>query len=110
MLGYAYLRTGSLWLPMGIHFAWNLLQDDVLNLPGDRGGESLFELLNRQYGPDWIVGTSYGIERGLAGVLAVVVAAVVVWIWTRRTSRRRPGPYALGAGFGSTGLVCGRQA
>lgn len=89
MLGYAYLRTGSLWLPMGIHFAWNLLQDDLLNLPGGRGGESLFGLLTRQQGPGWIVGTSYGIEVGLAGAVAAVVAAAGVWIWTAR--RNKPG-------------------
>jgi membrane protease YdiL (CAAX protease family) len=91
MLGYAYLRTGSLWLPIGIHFAWNLLQDDLLNLPGNRGGESLFGLLVRQEGPGWIVGTSYGIEVGLAGVLAALAAAVGVWVWTRRRNLQNSG-------------------
>ena len=90
MLGWAYLRTRSLWLPIGVHFAWNLLQDDVLNLPGDRIGESLVGLLTVQQGPDWIVGTSYGIEVGLAGVLAVVMGVIGIWIWTRRGTRQVP--------------------
>jgi membrane protease YdiL (CAAX protease family) len=88
MLGWAYLRTRSLWLPIGIHFTWNLFQADVLNLPGDGTGESLFGLLTEQQGPDWIVGTSYGIEVGLAGVLAVVMGVIGIWIWTARKARR----------------------
>lgn len=88
MLGWAYLRTRSLWLPIGIHFAWNLFQDDMLNLPGDGTGESLFGLLTEQQGPDWIVGTSYGIEVGLAGALAVVMSVIGIWICTARKARQ----------------------
>jgi membrane protease YdiL (CAAX protease family) len=88
VLGWAYLRAGSLWLPIGIHFAWNLLQDDLLNLPGDRAGDSLFGLITRQQGPEWIVGTSYGIEVGLVGGLAVVLTSLGVWFWTCRRNRQ----------------------
>jgi membrane protease YdiL (CAAX protease family) len=87
MLGWAYQRARSLWLPVGLHFAWNLLQDDVLNLSGKSSGESLFGLLTRQRGPVWIVGTSYGIEVGLAGVSAVALALAGVWLWTRQRHR-----------------------
>lgn len=88
MLGWVYLRTRSLWLPIGIHFTWNLFQDDLLNLPGDRAGESLFGLVTRQQGPDWVVGTSYGIEVGLAGILAAMMTVIGVWIWTARRTRQ----------------------
>jgi hypothetical protein len=67
---------------------WNLLQDDLLNLPGDQSGESLFGLVTRQEGPDWVVGTSYGIEVGLAGVLAVMMTVIGIWIWTARRTRQ----------------------
>lgn len=87
VLGWAYLRTRSLWLPIGIHFAWNLLQDDLLNLPGDQAGESLFGLVTQQQGPDWVLGTSYGIEVGLAGILALVMAVIGIWIWTARRTQ-----------------------
>ena len=32
MLGIAYLRSGALWLPIGIHFGWNALQGPVLGI------------------------------------------------------------------------------
>jgi uncharacterized protein len=89
MLGWVYLRTGNLWLPVGIHLAWNLFQDDVLNLTGERAGVNLFGLLTEQRGPAWFVGTTYGIEVGVAGVLALVVVVAGVLLWTGQW--RRPG-------------------
>lgn len=83
MLGWAYLRAGSLWLPIGVHFAWNLFQGDVLNLTGDEAGTTLFGLITRQQGPTWFVGTSYGIEVGVAGLLGLLLVVLGVWIWTR---------------------------
>ncbi len=53
---------------MGIHFAWNLFQDDVLNLTGAVPGTTSFGLNASQAGPAWFVGTSCGIEVGLASV------------------------------------------
>jgi membrane protease YdiL (CAAX protease family) len=88
VLGWTYLRAGSLWLPIGIHFAWNLLQDDLLNLPGDKVGDSLFGLVTHQQGPEWIVGTSYGIEVGLVGGLALMLITFGVWFWTCRRNRQ----------------------
>jgi len=87
MLGWAYLRSGDLWLPAGIHFAWNLFQGDLLNLTGDEAGSTLFGLITRQEGPAWFVGTSYGIEVGLAGLLGLLLVVVGVWIWTRERGR-----------------------
>jgi len=84
MLGWVYLRTRNLWLPVGIHFAWNLFQADVLNLTGECAGTTLFGLITRQQGPAWFVGTSYGIEVGLSGILALVVVVAGVWWWTSR--------------------------
>jgi len=82
LLGWSYLKTGALWLPIGMHLAWNLLQDDLLNLHG-RGVPSLVGAVTAQLGPEWFVGTTYGIEVGLAGILAVALVWVGVWIWTR---------------------------
>jgi membrane protease YdiL (CAAX protease family) len=86
LLGWAYLKAGSLWLPIGMHAAWNLFQDDLLNLHG-RGVPSLVGAVTRQQGPEWFVGTTYGIEVGLAGILAVVLVWVGVWLWTTRVPR-----------------------
>lgn len=90
MLGIAFLRSGSLWLPMGIHFTWNLFQTDVLNLVADSSGETLFGLATRKSGPAWFLGTAYGIETGVAGIVTLGITLLGIWIWTgRRTSSER---------------------
>ena len=33
MLGAAYMLTRSLWLPMGIHAAWNFAQGEIFDIP-----------------------------------------------------------------------------
>ena len=89
MLGWTALRSGDLWLPVGIHFAWNLVQGDVLNLTGSPAGGTLFGAVTEQTGPAWFVGTSYGIEVGVSGVVALLLVAGGVVSWTA-WSRRRP--------------------
>jgi membrane protease YdiL (CAAX protease family) len=81
LLGYTYLRSGSLWLGMGIHFTWDLAYD-VLNFTGGNH-VGLFGAIADQRGPAWIVGTDYGIEVGLAGVVVAVLIMGGVWFWTR---------------------------
>lgn len=67
VLGDAYLRSGSLWLPIGTHFTWDFAYD-LFDLTGG-SHPGLFGVVTRQVGPPWFVGTTFGIEAGLAGVL-----------------------------------------
>jgi membrane protease YdiL (CAAX protease family) len=82
LLGWAYLRTGSLWLPIGLHFMWNLVQDDLLNLPGRTELDSLFGLSTQLQGPSWLVGSAFGIETGLLSILPLGICIAGVWLWT----------------------------
>ncbi len=84
LLGWAYLRTGNLWLATGLHFAWNLFQDDIFNLSARSGSETLLGAATALDGPKWFVGTSFGIEVGAAGIIALLVAAAGVWFYTRQ--------------------------
>jgi len=88
MLGWAYLQTGNLWLATGIHFSWNLFQDDILNLTGTYRGDTLFGLETTVSGPKWFVGTAYGIEVGVAGILCLLLVSVGIWWWTRRAQQK----------------------
>ena len=95
MLGWAYLKSGNLWLPTGLHFAWNLFQDDILNLTGSHSGDTLFGLETKVNGPKWIIGSSYGIEVGAAGILSLVLVTAGIWWWTRnrdnQSNKQNPG-------------------
>ena len=87
-LAVAYLRTRSLWLPQGVHWAWNWALGCFFGLP--ISGAHLVSnpvLQATDLGPDWLTGGSYGIEGGVAGTVALVVSTVFLWWapWLRPT-------------------------
>jgi membrane protease YdiL (CAAX protease family) len=71
LLGYAYVRTSALWLPIGLHFGWNLaLPLFGVNLSGFTMGLTGYEL-RWSVGDLWS-GGAYGPEGGLltTGIVA----------------------------------------
>ena len=79
LLGYAYTRTRTLWLPVGIHFGWNLASTlFTSNLSGTTIRATDWNL-RWSVGDLWSGGT-YGLEGGL---LATIVA-VPVFLLVRR--------------------------
>ena len=100
-LSLAYLRTRALWLPVGIHFAWNYIQGFILGLPVS-GIQFPATLLNAQvHGGKWLTGSVYGPEGGIFCTLVVLGAAIFLFLSSRiRISGRMkelvygPSPYA----------------
>jgi membrane protease YdiL (CAAX protease family) len=79
-LAAAYLRTRSLWLPMGVHWAWNWALGWFFGLP--ISGIRLVSnplLESQDGGPKWLTGGSYGIEGGVACTIALILFTVFLW-------------------------------
>lgn len=80
-LAVAYLRTRSLWLPIGLHWAWNWTQASLLGLPVSGiqriAPAPLLQAMNA--GPDWLTGGAYGIEGGAACTVALLISTLVIW-------------------------------
>ena len=75
-LSLAYLRTRSLWMPVGMHFTWNYVQGFVFGLPVS-GYTFPTSLLNAQvHGAAWLTGSEYGPEGGLLSTIVVVGAGI----------------------------------
>jgi membrane protease YdiL (CAAX protease family) len=73
-LSIAYMKTRGLWLPIGLHFAWNFSQTTLFSFPTsgiEFSGRSLLDLT--QSGPVWITGGSFGPEGGILATLALVL-------------------------------------
>lgn len=84
LLGLAYLRTGSLALPIGIHFGWNFAQGALLgfDVSGvDQAGWLLPELLGK---PQWLTGGTFGPEASMFSVLVDAAAVWLMWRWKGR--------------------------
>ena len=85
MLGAAYKWSGSLWLPIGIHWAWNFTQGNVFgaSVSGNVAGGSLLEM--QVNGPDIITGGDFGPEASIVAVtLGITYTLVFLFTWNRR--------------------------
>jgi hypothetical protein len=79
LLGGAYMLTRSLWLPVGLHFGWNVTQGLVWDVPvSGYDGDGLVSA--RLVGDPLISGGAFGLE---ASVIALVVGgAAGAWmVW-----------------------------
>ncbi|MCX7360122.1 MAG: type II CAAX endopeptidase family protein [Alphaproteobacteria bacterium] len=85
LLSLAYVRTGSLWLPIGIHLGWNGLQGPVLgiNVTGLDLGFGHWSLFTFP-GDALLTGGEMGIEGGLAGLIGPLVGIAVIALTTRQ--------------------------
>jgi len=71
VLGYAYLRSGDLWLPIGLHFGWNWALPMLgANLSGFTMDVTGYAMHWRIEGP--LSGGAYGPEGGLLTTAVVV--------------------------------------
>jgi membrane protease YdiL (CAAX protease family) len=79
-LAVAYLRTRSLWFPLGVHWAWNWALGSLFGLPvsgiNDLAPHPL--LRGTDLGPAWLTGGSYGIEGGVACTITLIVSTLFI--------------------------------
>jgi hypothetical protein len=88
LLALAYLKTRGLWLPIGLHFAWNFWLGFVVSLPVSGLELSRTLLRAKVNGPDWLTGGGYGPEGSVLAT-GVILAATV---WLARTKRLSVSP------------------
>jgi membrane protease YdiL (CAAX protease family) len=69
----AYLRTRSLWMPIGMHFIWNFLQGFFLGLPVSGLVISTSVLAARVHGPLGLTGGEYGPEGSWLATGAILM-------------------------------------
>ena len=79
-LAVAYLRTRSLWFPLGVHWAWNWAQGSLCGIPvsgiTDLAPHPLLHWTD--LGPAWLTGGSYGLEGGVACTIALIVSTLFI--------------------------------
>lgn len=83
-MAYGYLLSGSLWLPIAFHFAWNFAQGPLFSFPVSGLASEGLLLLERGDSPSLITGGAFGPEGGLLGVTALFLGLLLLWLWGRR--------------------------
>jgi len=87
LLGAAYKLAGNLWLPIGIHWAWNFVQGNIFGfeVSGSDAGEALLQATVE--GPEIFTGGAFGAE---ASVIAVIVGmAMSIWFIIRCSKKQK---------------------
>lgn len=76
----AYLKTRSLWTPIGLHMAWNFTQGPVAGMKVSGTAVDNSFLLTEVSGPDLLTGGSFGVEGGL---VAIIISAIILLVLLR---------------------------
>ena len=84
LLGAAYKWAGNLWLPIGIHWAWNFFQGPIFGFAvSGNGTSSLIKPVIE--GSEWLTGGTFGAEASIpAFVLGLAFAVLFLMAKKRR--------------------------
>jgi membrane protease YdiL (CAAX protease family) len=83
-----YMLTRSLWVPMGMHFAWNVCEEFIYGLPNSGTTSSVSLLHALVKGPAWLTGGNFGPEASVLpfGICLIVNALVLALIMRKRVA------------------------
>lgn len=86
LLAVAYMATRSLWLPIGIHFGWNLAASAIFSTEVSGNGTPAGLLDATTSGPLLVTGGDFGPEASLYS-LVFLVLATLAYLWVARRRR-----------------------
>lgn len=86
LLGYGYLVTGRLWLPIAFHFAWNFAEGTLFSFPVSGAGFPGL-LVHKYSGPMVWTGGTFGPEAGILTPLVLIVGVLIVRLYARTAYR-----------------------
>jgi uncharacterized protein len=89
LFGVCYLYKRSLWIPIGLHFAWNLFQYNIYGLTNISKESSVF-LVTNLTGPEIWVGlpnSSFGPEVGLLGIIGMIIGIAILMFLYRKSAK-----------------------
>jgi membrane protease YdiL (CAAX protease family) len=78
LFSVAWLRTRGLWLPWGLHFAWNASMGILFGLPVSGVTDFSTVVQTRAFGRLWLTGGDYGPEAALFTAVVLVLAVGVL--------------------------------
>lgn len=84
-----YALTGRLWVPIGLHFAWNFAQGYLFGaaVSGNNLDGSILLSTARPGSADWLTGGVFGLEASVIALLVVSAVTVIVLAMARKSGR-----------------------
>ena len=94
LLAAAYKWSGTLWVPIGIHWSWNFFQGPVFGFAVS-GNDTPSLITPVIEGSDWLTGGTFGAEASApAFVLGLVMAIGFLWLYLKGRRQQNTGETA----------------
>jgi membrane protease YdiL (CAAX protease family) len=89
LLALAYTATRTLWLPIGLHFAWNFTEGGIFSTQVS-GGTVHGLFVTRLTGDKLLTGGTFGPEASIVAVAICLIAALFFLVIALRRKQWRP--------------------
>lgn len=89
-LGAAYAATRKLWVPIGLHFAWNFVESGVFGTEVSGNGANQGLLHGVMSGPAAITGGTFGPEASPYTIIFGLIITIIFLMIARRKGRLVP--------------------
>ena len=89
LFGLVYFKTRSLWIPIGLHVAWNWTQGPLWGMKVSGTGIGHTFMVSAPKGPELFSGGEFGAEGSLITVIVTVGLLLYIWKakWIKPTHR-----------------------
>lgn len=85
-MAYGWIRTGQLWLSIGLHIGWNFFEGNIFGFPVS-GLSTTRLIIHHSTGPEWITGGAFGPEAGFIILPAMALGVFIMRQYTERVQR-----------------------
>lgn len=85
LLGYTFIKTNNLWLPIGYHITWNYFQGNIFGFSVS-GTEAEGLYTTKNIGNTIVNGGDFGPEGGIIVTIIILISILLVYLLTNKNS------------------------
>ena len=93
LMGLLLIRSGSLWLLVGFHFAWNACSGNLFGLTVSGMDVDNAVFVTTLAGAEWITGGDYGFESSLLTVACELAVLSLALTYLQKTNKKGSEPF-----------------
>jgi len=84
LFSFMYIRTKSLWMPIGYHFTWNYFQGNIFGFPVSGQTQQSGIYIIKSIKENIFTGGAFGPEGGILTSIVIIAGMIFVWKFTNK--------------------------